>query len=152
LERDFSTILRIFQRYLLYLPCSTPSSDSLASLLCADGFYQWDKGQVQYDGFCCQRPVEDPEVSNWKTHDVLKELNSLDPNWRKYLGWIPFFNVSLELSDLRIEYDNLHNVADCTHFIYTPLAYERLWRDTRIAITSLAAAEHRQQEPHISVS
>jgi hypothetical protein len=108
-----------------------------SSLTLVDGFYQWDKGHEHHDGYCCQQPVEDPERQNWKTHDVLQELHSLDPNWRRYLGWIPFFNVSIQLSDLRIEYDDLHRVADCTHFIYTPFAYERLWWDIQTARMNL---------------
>ena len=43
-----------------------------------------------------------------------------------YLGWIPFYNISLELYDLRAESHKINQV-DCTHFIYSPTAYTVVW-------------------------
>lgn len=53
-----------------------------------------------------------------------------DPHWSKSMGWIPFYNFSLELFDLRAE-SHKPNIVDCTHFIYLPMAYFALWEEIR---------------------
>lgn len=76
--------------------------------------------------FCCDYPKEISSQSNWRNDLTIQYLTQIDSNWRKYLQWIPFYNISLELYDLRAESHKINQV-DCTHFIYTSNAYYALW-------------------------
>lgn len=100
---------------------------------------------MKIDGFCCQFPSIDPRSIDWRTQDVLNSFNELDRNWSKSIGWIPFFDSSILLSDLRIEYDYKFQLIDCTHFIYSPVAYEILWWQMSNSINKLKYYEKNQE-------
>ena len=69
---------------------------------------------------------------------VVEFLDSYDRNWREYIGWVPFFNTSLALFDLRVEFHEKAQHIDCTHFVYTPTAYAALWWDIKKVIDDFA--------------
>ena len=126
--------------FFLFCSCSSCFSEFL------DGSYEWDKGEVRFEGFCCQAPIIDPHPNDWKTSDVIKSLNTLNSSWFEYIGWIPFFNTSILLSDLRIEYDYKYNLVDCTHFIYSPIAYQIVWWDISLSIQTLKDYQRKRQK------
>lgn len=72
---------------------------------------------------------------------MVQELDHEDSQWRAHIGWVPFFNESVHLSDLREEYNYVSRKVDCTHFIYTPFAYNVLWKNIRKAVESLTLSE-----------
>eukprot|EP01041_Mallomonas_annulata_P002100 gene2100-4105_t len=78
--------------------------------------------------FCCgySRNESAIQMKNWRNKMFYKYLDELDPQWKTYLGWIPFFNMSLEMYDLHPE-SNLHQHADCTHYVYLPFRMLSFW-------------------------
>lgn len=74
---------------------------------------------------------------------VYEYLDRYDSSWREYIGWIPFFNNSLALYDLRVEYHELAGHIDCTHFVYTPTAYAALWWDMKSSIQKLTLKDKK---------
>lgn len=106
-------------------------------LFLSDGNYLLAKENTHTNGFCCTFPKEDPNIKEWRNQDMLQELNIIDGEWRQYIGWVPFFNASVSLSDMREEYNFMTNKPDCTHFIYTPFAFSVLWKNIERAVDAL---------------
>jgi hypothetical protein len=98
-----------------------------------DGSYSAMQAHLspQRPSFCCEFPRTVSTESDWRNHLIRQYLQDIDPDWSRYVGWIPFYNLSLELYDLRAE-SHRPNIVDCTHFIYLPTAYLRLWEEIRI--------------------
>lgn len=71
----------------------------------------------------------------------IREFTALDPNWRDFIGWIPFFNLSASLHDIHIEWGD--RGQDCTHFIYAPHVFESVWRDLRSEVKRLLEVRGR---------
>lgn len=65
----------------------------------------------------------------WRNRLVLNLLHSLDPHWPSLIGWLPFFRTSALLWDLRAEWNQATELSDCTHFVYSPLAFRSLWEE-----------------------
>jgi hypothetical protein len=82
------------------------------------------------DQFCCSRPSPKALVDDleWRNRLVRQELDKLDHHWSRLVHWLPFFDISAELWDLRAEWNAQTALPDCTHFIYSPLAFSPLWR------------------------
>jgi hypothetical protein len=93
-----------------------------------DGGYTWSTANqsASRDDFCCSRS-KNPYATEWRNRDVISALDLLQPEWRNILGWIPFYNASLQLYDMHTEFHTLAVHLDCTHFIYSPLSYSYLW-------------------------
>ncbi|CAE7503397.1 unnamed protein product, partial [Symbiodinium microadriaticum] len=110
-------------------------------IVSADGFYHWDKSNssAHSEEFCCRLPMHTPHAGNWRNTMVLEYLDRFDSDWREYIGWVPFFNTSLALFDLRVEYHERARHIDCTHFVYTPTAYSALWWDIKRAAEKFIA-------------
>jgi hypothetical protein len=98
-----------------------------------DGYYHWDliNSTTGSEDFCCRLPLQDPHIHNWRNDMILEYLNKYDSKWKEYIGWVPFFNTSLALFDLRVEFHDRAKHIDCTHFVYTPTAYAALWWDLK---------------------
>lgn len=73
---------------------------------------------------------------DWRNPQVMSELSARDPSWKDFIGWVPFFNDSLALYDLRVEFHRVKHI-DCTHFIYSPTAYGTLWYSIKLAVQEL---------------
>ena len=52
------------------------------------------------------------------------------------MQWLPFFDTSAALWDLRAEWNHQTALPDCTHFLYSPLAFRALWREMHSALWS----------------
>lgn len=48
-------------------------------------------------------------------------LHRLSPTWREMIGWMPAYRHTAPLYDLHVE------GGDCTHYIWSPLAWEAIW-------------------------
>jgi hypothetical protein len=123
-------------------PSLSPSSLPLPLPdLCPDGAYEWSKANtsVHPAEYCCNSPLDDPHRVDWRNQDTLSELHRQDPAWREVVGWVPFFNDSLALYDLRVEFHRVKHI-DCTHFIYSPTAYASLWFAIKVAAKAFVDA------------
>jgi hypothetical protein len=117
-------------------PTSASSSlpRHLSSSSSVDGIYEWDKANtsVHPSEYCCNYPLDDPHQVEWRNPQILSEFSRQDPSWSDLIGWVPFFNDSLALYDLRVEFHRVKHI-DCTHFIYSPTAYGSLWHSIKLA-------------------
>jgi len=106
-----------------------------------DGSYQWDMANrsAHPDSFCCSFPTQDPHESNWRNSQLMSQLDKADKSWKEYIGWIPFFDDSFALYDMRVEFHEHARFIDCTHFIYGPTAFSSLWWSIGNAVNSLFA-------------
>ena len=88
--------------------------------------------------YCCDKSKDSsaPYAGDWRNRKFLEQLNKEDPNWESYIGWIPFFNITLALYDLHVESNHVFK-ADCTHYIYLPYIFYPLWINTNLALSRL---------------
>ena len=94
------------------------------------GDYDYPTGSFEPNDFCCDMTTtsltSSSEDYNWRNNYLKYSLSKLDSNWGKYIGWIPFFNITSALYDLHLE--RHYGYVDCTHFIYVPFMFLPLWR------------------------
>ena len=78
--------------------------------------------------FCCDKSdaMNEYQLGNWTNILFEKSLNKIDKNWRNYLDWLPFYDMTNALYDLHAE-GNAFGKSDCTHFIYIPFLFYPLW-------------------------
>ena len=90
---------------------------------------------------CCDRSIETKaiEEGNWRNTYFRSSLDLLDKEWYRYIGWLPFFSVTLPLHDLHDELNpyNSRGQVDCSHFIYKPFLFYPLWESISDAIIKL---------------
>lgn len=65
----------------------------------------------------------------WRNRLVLDVLQTLDLHWSSLIGWLPFFRTSAMLWDLRAEWNQATELPDCTHFVYSPIAFRGFWNE-----------------------
>ena len=82
-------------------------------------------------GPCCQ-PTNNTESGNFRNIVLLKELHAQDPNWKDYIGWLPFYDFS------QMSYNNhVDTNGDCTHFQYQPYFYDPLYLAIEMEVSRL---------------
>jgi len=83
----------------------------------------------------------------WLDRLLIDELQRQDEHWEDLIGWIPFFNTTLQLYDLHVERhgEPLNTVgrSDCTHFIYSPFMFLPLWLDMTKAFETFLPRNRR---------
>jgi hypothetical protein len=92
-----------------------------------DGSYDHTaKYHYDQDGMCCASlPLYPPgqehlDAGNFRNRHMLATLDRVDPLWRKYVGWIPFYDITQ-----RVKW-NVERSMDCTHgkfsaFLFDPM-------------------------------
>lgn len=93
--------------------------------------------------FCCNLPKNgSSELTehDWRNSMFRRSLASVDRDWDRYVGWLPFFNTTIDLFDMHLEL-NVVRKADCTHYVYKPYIFLPLWdqlyQGARHVMTSL---------------
>lgn len=79
---------------------------------------------------------EHPDVRNF-----FHEMHRIDPMWRSLIGYFDMFSLSAPWSDLHSEQKSTGWAVDCTHYIYTPLMFDRVWFEL-----SSYLLKHQQKE------
>lgn len=82
------------------------------------GIVQPNMGLSVKPGFCCDNRGG---LNNTRNELFLEAFRRLDPVGR--VGWIPIHQLTAQFRDLRAEAKG----EDCTHFLYSPVAYAVLW-------------------------
>lgn len=77
--------------------------------------------RLKIPGPCCGETVNSAE-GNFRNIRLLQELDGIDPHWRSYIGWIPFYDFSQQMPDNKVD-----NGGDCTHFVVTPFGFNPLY-------------------------
>jgi len=94
------------------------------------GSFHNEKSSIYSDTnrYCCNLDSNKNNIplGKWSDDLLLIALNTIDLNWRKYLDWLPFYEMTNSLYDLHVE-GNPFGKADCTHFVYIPFIFYPLW-------------------------
>ena len=94
------------------------------------GSFHNEKSPLFYNTnrYCCNLDEKKQNIplGRWTDDLLLKSLDSMDKNWRNYLDWLPFYDMTNALYDLHAE-GNAFGKSDCTHFIYIPFLFYPLW-------------------------
>jgi hypothetical protein len=85
-------------------------------------------------GSCCRRTVNS-ELGNFRNLQLMKDLTSIDPDWKSYIGWIPFYDMSQLMYNAHV--DITESGPDCTHFIWSSSFLELLWHNMEKEIVRL---------------
>ena len=91
--------------------------------------------RVKIPGSCCRKTVNS-ELGNFRNVRLLRELSAIDPNWRSYTGWIPFYDMTQLAYNAHV--DITDNGADCTHFVLSSQFLELLWHNMEKEIIRLS--------------
>lgn len=105
------------------------------------GYFKYDMTSYP-DQFCCSRPQPHSQLTSleWRNRLAREELGRLDAQWQRHVHWLPFFESSAELWDLRAEWNVQTALPDCTHFAYSPLVFRPLWHELHLLAQSDPAA------------
>jgi hypothetical protein len=68
---------------------------------------------------CCAETIQPLKIA---LPDELMQryLAELDPLWFQYIGWARFYAESVHMADAHVEWIQMFNTIDCSHYIYTP--------------------------------
>ena len=81
-------------------------------------------------GPCCMPPTN-YEEGNFRNFVLLGALDEVDPNWRDYVGWVQFYNLTT------VQGAHVDHGMDCTHISWSPFLLDPLWIDLRLEIERL---------------
>ena len=82
-------------------------------------------------GACC-RPINNTAYGNYRNEALINTLNSLDPIWRTYVGWLHFYDITQKADNV-----NLDESADCTHIAYSSYFLDPMWQELEVEIIRL---------------
>ena len=83
------------------------------------------------EGTCC-KPTKPSNRGNFRSIALLASLTAVDPDWRDYIGWIPFYNMT------QVSNNHIDIGSDCTHMIYTPFYLDPIYQAIESEIMRLA--------------
>jgi hypothetical protein len=85
--------------------------------------------RVWVPGPCCVQPTNKAK-GNFRNLALIAALDIKDSEWRQYVGWIQFYNVTAVYGA------HVDAGGDCTHVSWSPFHLDTLWVDM--------ANEHRR--------
>ena len=89
-----------------------------------------NKQQSSHIPYCCSKAPLPAGITHdiYRTSDILFQhtFQSIDPQWRTHIGWLPFYNDTMAFHDLHLE-NGFEGAFDCTHYFYIPHMFNMLY-------------------------
>eukprot|EP01041_Mallomonas_annulata_P013304 gene13304-28185_t len=91
-------------------------------------------------------PLPPPPISEHPDSIYMKKaLDSLDSNWKRYIGYFDASFVSEPWHDMHPELHATGWAVDCTHVAYSPFMFGPLWADLGAYIRGNSSLWHKQK-------